>query len=444
MITAVEKPKQTLTTLNWHFGQTLLFRFFFIYLSVQMADSWLSFIPYSNYLTQYYYQLTDWAVQTANANLFHIREVLVYPMGSGDTSWNWTWQWLTISIALIGCVIWTVADWKRGHYKRLNFWLCLFVRYYVALTAFTYGIIKIFALQMSFPSLSQMATPLGDFLPMRLCWMFMGYSTTYQAFTGVMETAVGLLLLYRPTATLGALLATFVFANVMMLNLSYDIPVKLFSTNMVVACLYLLSNEFERLMCFFVWNKPADACSIYHYNYSPKWMRIGRVVLKTVFVLVAVIVPFYMAWQQYSAIASQTDTKPFRSGVYEVASFAINNTPVQPSPSDNRRWQDVIFEKNGNGSIKTLDTLFTQRYKRGYFTFSVDSTKQMIDFRKRQTDSVAFKGVILSMRYQLVDSSSIKLWGKQKNDSLHVLLKRTNRQFPLAKKQFHWLSEYNR
>jgi hypothetical protein len=38
----------------------------------------------------------------------------------------------------------------------------------------------------------------------------------------------------------------------------------------------------------------------------------------------------------------------------------------------------------------------------------------------------------------------IRLWGKIRNDSIYAELKRSNRHFQLAEKQFHWLSEYNR
>ena len=52
----------------------------------------------------------------------------------------------------------------------------------------SYGIIKLFVLQMPFPQLSQLATPLGDLLPMRFSWLFIGYSVPYQFFSGAMET----------------------------------------------------------------------------------------------------------------------------------------------------------------------------------------------------------------------------------------------------------------
>ena len=136
----------------------------------------------------------------------------------------------------------------------------------------------------AFPNQSQLATPLGDFLPMRLSWMFMGYSATYQIFAGFMEVLAGSLLLYRKTITMGALLAVGVFSNVMMMNLSYDIPVKIFSMNIVLFCLYLLANEYSRIVCFFVLNKPAPVCSLYHFKHTKKWMRIARVILKIAFI----------------------------------------------------------------------------------------------------------------------------------------------------------------
>ena len=132
------------------------------------------------------------------------------------------------------------------------------------------------------------------------------------------------------------------------------------------------------------------------------------------------------------------------SGLYNVSDFRINGTTLPYSLTDSVRWQNVVFEKNGSGSIKTADTIFRQRYKRGYFRFETDTLKHVINFKKLQTDSAMYMGIVLTMHYQLPDSNTIQLWGKEKNDSLYVLLKRSNRHFQLAEKQFHWLSEYNR
>src|SRR5436305_12753305 len=124
-----------------------------------------------------------------------------------------------------------------------------------------------------------------------------------------MEVLVGILLLFRKTATLGVLLALAVFSNVMVMNLSYDIPVKIFSINIVVFCLFLLANELNRILCFFVLNKPAAVCSIYHFSYPKKWMRNTRYVLKIIFIITLIILPFYNYWHlkyghQTSAVVS--------------------------------------------------------------------------------------------------------------------------------------------
>jgi hypothetical protein len=51
---------------------------------------------------------------------------------------------------------------------------------------------------------------------------------------------------------------------------------------------------------------------------------------------------------------------------------------------------------------------------------------------------------MIRFRFFEPDTNTLRLWGKQQQDSLYVELKRTQRHFQLAEKQFHWLSEYNR
>ena len=424
---------------TWPLWRKILFRFFFIYLGLNIAPwTWLDRIPYVEYVTKYYYQFLDWAVNLSNAKIFHIRKVLVPINGSGDTSYGWAQVCLFLCVAAIGCLVWTVLDRKRPSYTQVNYWLCLFTRYNIASVAFTYGIMKLFALQMPFPSESMMATSLGDLLPMRLSWMFIGYSSPYQIFSGAMEVLVGVLLLYRRTATLGAIVGTAVFTNVMLLNLAYDIPVKIFSIHIVLMSLFLLVNEYNRIICFFVLNKPANNCTIYNFNYSKRWMRLTRIILKTLFILVAVGWVFYINYGWYKEVNFVSEPRPLKRGVYDVAVFAINKDTLPPLLSDTLRWQDLIIDNALGGTIKTSDTAFRQIYRRAYFRYGWDSYSQSIFFKNFAGDTVA------TFHCQIADSNTVILTGKKQSDSLYVVLKRSNRHFQLAEKQFHWLSEYNR
>jgi len=431
----------------WPLWKKIALRFFVVYFFFQVDPvgflfSYLDNIKWvgnvTQYVTQYYSQFQDWMVNFSNSHFFHVRPVLVPPNGSGDTSYGWTNLWMILTLAFIGCIVWSVIDRKRRSYNTLNYWLCLGVRYFVAIIAFSYGIIKLFALQMPFPNMHQLATPLGDFLPMRLSWMFIGYSTPYQMFSGIMEVIAGALLLYRRTATMGALFALAVFVNVMMLNLTYDIPVKIFSMQLVFCCMFLVAEDINRILCFFVLNKPVAACSVYNYSYNKKWQRVVRILAKLAIVYFAVIAPFKQSYDRYEEALEPTKKQPVSNGVYDVTVYTVNNNPQPLLLSDTLRWRDVIFQ-DGLGSIKTADTAFRQRYKRGYFSYGLDSATNQLTFKNPLTNNL-----ISSFTFDMPDSTTIHLHGKQHGDSLFVELKRVKRNFQLAERQFHWLSEYNR
>src|SRR5262245_2221305 len=75
----------------WPLWKRVLFRFFFVYLLLQITPwNWFDAIPGVGALSGYIFNATNWLVQQANAHVFHVREKLVMINGSGDTSWAWT------------------------------------------------------------------------------------------------------------------------------------------------------------------------------------------------------------------------------------------------------------------------------------------------------------------------------------------------------------------
>ena len=432
------------TNTNWNFLQKFLFRFFFIYFMISIAPwTWIENIPFEwiAYITKPWYWLQEQMVQFANTSIFKTYKELVPLNGSGDTSWAWTQLWLFLSLSLLGAVIWSMAAKNKTAYPRWNYLLITLVRYSVAMVSFSYGIIKLFALQMPFPSLSQLATPLGEYLPMRLSWMFIGYSTPYQVFSGVAEIVVGILLFNRKTATAGALTGLAVFTNVMAMNYCYDIPVKLFSTHLVVMSLFLVLQEHKRILAFFVTNKTAAPGNIYDITLTKKWQRITRYVLKGLFVLLIIILPFYGAYERYQNNLATKDQHPIRSGIYDVADFVLNKDTIPAMAGDSTRWANMIFHPGTSGSLLSSDTLFRKAYGRSYFGYFTDTTKQQMTFR---WSGAANSDSLFTLQYSIPDSTTITLRGPVKGDTLFIRLKRINKQYRLTEKQFHWLSEYNR
>ena len=428
---------------RWPLWQRVLFRFFFLYLVLQIAPwTWFGRLPFLGVVLRPWFRFNDWAVHVANDRLFHVAPALVAPNGSGDTSWSWTEMWLLLTVAASACAVWSLLDRRRAHYERLGYWLRTIVRYYIASAALAYGVIKLFALQMPFPTLSQLSTPLGDLLPMRLSWLFLGYSFKYQFFSGLMEAVAGVLLLYRRTVTLGLLAATGAFLNVVMINMSYDVPVKLYASHLLFSCLFLLAWDARRLFRFFILNGPAEGTALYEPPFTRTWQRVGMWAVWCLFVWWLAIQPFQNAMRRYPAVANPPAGVPFKVGVYDVKSFTLNGRTIEPLLTDSMRWRDVIFDANGAGSVSTKDRVFWHRYGRGYFRFKADTLKGTAVVWK--TSTALDSTYLFDMRYEVPDSNTIKLWAVINNDSVYAELARSNRHFQLAERQFHWLSEYNR
>jgi hypothetical protein len=350
----------------WPLWQKVLFRFFAVYWVLQAAPwNWFRAIPGLSFILRPYYMALDWAVRQGNAHLFHVRETLVPVNGSGDTSYAYAQLCLFLTLAAVSALVWTILDRNRPNYERGAFWLRQIVRYYVAMAALSYGIIKLFVLQMPFPTISNLATPLGDFLPMRFSWLFIGYSTPYEFFSGAMEFTAGLLLLYRRTVTAGLFAATGAFLNVVMINIAYDVPVKLYSSHLLIGCLFLLAWDARRLVGFLFLNRGATATRQYDFKYSKSWQPLAVNVVKAFMVWQILYQPLAGNWQRYQASKQPPPPGPFKPGVYDVRTFVVNRDTIPLTSTDSIRWRDVIIDNNTAGSVGSRDSVFWQRYRRG-------------------------------------------------------------------------------
>jgi len=428
----------------WPLWQRAGFRFLFVYLLLQITPwDWFSAIPGTSFVFNGYRQILEAAVQFSNDRIFHVRDTLVQVNGSGDTSWAWTAMWMYMLVAALVSVVWSIADRKRPNYDRLAYWLRLIVRYFLASVALSYGIIKLFALQMPFPSLSQLATPLGDLLPMRFSWLFIGYSFKYQFFSGAMETVAGLLLLHNRTVTAGLFAAVGAFLNVVMINLSYDVPVKLFSMHLLFCSLFLLALDWRRLLNFLVLNRHVLPTTAWDFPFQKPWQRWGGMAVKVFFLWQILLQPLQNSWNRYQVVNAPPAQGLFRQGFYDVRHFVVNGDTIAAASGDTLRWRDVIIDNVGAGSVNTRDGVFWQRYQRGYFRYRPDTAAKTVSVWKTSTiprDST----FMFTMRYEVPDTSVIRFHTRIRNDSIDVELVRVPRHFQLSERQFHWVSEYNR
>jgi hypothetical protein len=144
---------------------------------------------------------------------------------------------------------------------------------------------------MSLPGPYDLLLRVGQSSPGAFLWRFMGASPLYERFAGAIEVLGGLLLLPRRTALLGALVAAGAMSNVVMLNVSYDVCVKLHSMDMLLIAVFLILPDFPRLAAFFLGRAVAAVEPVP--ARGPRWWRAAWLPLK---VLAA---GAYILWVQF-------------------------------------------------------------------------------------------------------------------------------------------------
>src|SRR5580704_1236304 len=212
----------------WSEPKKIAFRFCFLYFATYIFFTPNNELPLINTLYEWLNQLLHRFIPWFAQHIYGYRKpITIFTNGSGDTTYDYMLWLFGITLTLAGTIIWTLLDRKRKKYQALYYWIRVLVRYYLFYTMINYGLFKVIKVQFPFPNLGRLVQPYGNSSPMGLEWTQMGYSTLYNYFAGFAELLGGLLLLSRKTTAIGALVCLAVMTNVFMINMSFDVPVKL-------------------------------------------------------------------------------------------------------------------------------------------------------------------------------------------------------------------------
>ncbi len=419
------------TQSKWNLSTLLAFRLCAIYFLLHIFPFplyYLGLIPGLENLFSFYYDGMEILCVWTGKNILDIPyEMYLGPTGSGDTTKDYVFEFVIIVIALIGTTIWSFIDLKKANYNRLLQYVTVLVRYYLITIMFSYGFSKAFTLQFSELSNFDLIKTFGDQSPMGLMWNFMEYSDTYTRFSGYAEIIAGILLIFRRTVTFGAIMIIGVMFNVFMMNMSYDIPVKLYSGLLTIMGVFLLAPDIKRILNFFILNKIVYPKTILPYFSNPKYQ-------KAVIIFKIIIIGYFLYNNVDRSIERQEKwgkkaPKPALYGIYEVEEFIQNNDTLLPLATDSIRWKRLIVDKRSCG-IQTMD-------------------EKIIGF-KEETDTVS-KTLKLTSYADSTDVRSFSFKQKDslfyfetvhKGDTLKIMTKKKLREdFLLISRGFHWISE---
>jgi hypothetical protein len=131
------------------------------------------------------------------------------------------------------------------------------LRYLCAYLLFTYGLSKLSGIQFTLsPDIARQ--PIGTLTGYQLTWYYYSYSHIYASILGLTQLTGAALLLFRKTALLGAAIMTPVMANILMINLFFDIAfgAECMAAFIFASMLALLWHERGRLLDLF-WTQQA-------------------------------------------------------------------------------------------------------------------------------------------------------------------------------------------
>jgi len=403
----------------WPLWKRIGFRFLFAYFVLYSFPFPLEYVPFVGDLLARPW-ITMWRTL---ARPFFPAAPGVTPNGSGDSTWSYVLIACYAAVAAMATLIWSVLDRKRPNYVRLHQYLHAWIRFVLAAAMFEYGVAKVIPSQFPPPPLDRLVQTYGASSPMGILWTFMGTSTAYTIFAGAAEMLGGLLLIARRTALLGALVSIAVLTNIVALNFSYDVPVKLYSLQLLLMALFVAAPDARKLVDFFILRPPEPL-------FRTRALHITSLVLRTL--LVTTII--YLAAQTALGFIRETRDPALRSplrGVWNVDVLDVDGVSRPPLVTDAARWRRFVFDYQGSMSI------FLMNDERVRYLIELDPKKKTIRFRNRYDPNDKF-----SLTWLRPDAATLQLDGMVAGRNIHALCKLADeKQFLLIHRGFHWINE---
>ncbi len=419
---------------GWKDYEKVALRFFFIYFAIQVIPlDW-----------KFYREL--FSIQWNVYDLFSLTRYA--PQFFSFTGYA---NWLVAAVlAAAGTVVWINLDRKERDYDTLYYWLRVILRYRLAIGIIGYGFVKLFPLQIPYPSLSNLHTNYGDFFAWKIYFHTIGITQGYESFLGAVEILAGILLFFRKTVTFGTGLIIGFVGNVLAANIAYDAGEQVYSAYLVVIASFLFVYDVPRLYNLLARERYTIA-NKFKPVFTEKWLVNARLGLKTAFVIFVVLygVTTYANYETAPYKIPQTAGLKNSYGFYNVREFVFNKDTIPYSTTDPNRWQNVVFEKWATVSIKiakpvkldltTGDGFYKNDIDRNYesagvggrhyFAYQADTIKHTLLLENKNKNHRSEK---FELKYTQLNDSTIVVRGvSEKKDSIYAVLDKINRKYML-------------
>ena len=422
-------------TPHWSLAKRVAFRFCFLYFGLycfytQISSALISIPnmelgdPSAHWPMR---QIVFWIA----AHLFHAKLPLVYTgSGSGDKTFDWVMTFFLLVFSVVATALWSTLDRRRDNYVTLHKWFRLFMRFALASQMIGYGIDKLVPLQMPYPYLTRLLEPFGNFSPMGVLWQSVGASPAFEIYVGSAETLAGILLIFPRLTMLGALIALCDMTHVFMLNMTYDVPVKVFSFHLMLMALFLLAPDFQRLLNFLLRDRAAAPPARPELFKTLRASRIAFAV-QVVFGLWMIGSSLYGArssWHTYGG----GRPKSVLYGIWHIDELSIDGQIRSPLVTDYDRFRRAVFDFQDRMAFQRMDETFAS------YGAAINTSNNALALTKF-TD----KNWKANFTFQRTAADQLTLDGQMDNHKMHMQMHLVDRnKFLLVNRGFNWIQEF--
>ncbi|WP_280486542.1 DoxX family protein [Nocardia farcinica] len=285
-------------------------------------------------------------------------DVQLYPTGVGDQAIFWVLLFCILVVAVAGVAVWSVVDRHRSDHRTLAAGYLLGIRIMLAGQLLSFGFAKAIPTQMPEPSLTTLLTKYGDLTPMAVLWSQVGVSRPYEMLLGAAEITAAILLLIPRTALLGAMLALIDTLQIVVLNMTFDVPEKISSVHLLLMSVVLLAPEARRLTRVLLLDRATGPSAVPYPFRTRTSRRIAALIQVAlgIWMTVALVLGGLHAWRS----GGPDRPKPPLYGIWSVSQYTRDGQVVPPLTTDTTRWKTVVFDYPGTISFQRMNvTLVT-------------------------------------------------------------------------------------
>jgi hypothetical protein len=324
-----------------------------------------------------------------------------------------------VFIVAAATTIWSVLDHRRPAYPSLNRWLRLYARYALALVMLTYAVVKIVPTQFGYLTPGDLIRPLGQINRFWVLWNFMVVSTSYTVFTGLVELLGCVLLFFRRTSLLGALLLAGALVNVFAMDLAYDVLGAAMVAGTLIVLVTIVVGPYLAPLFRVLVRGAAERMPDEPTTALARWRYAPAVKVVLLVLLVSARVDDGLAQRR-----SYFGRGRAIYGVFDVASFSRAGVVVTPLANDAATWTRIASDgRYGAGGLSVQYANAAVRQ----FRLDDDAATQSWTLRDGS-------GTVATLHYVAAADGTLSLDGRIGGDEVRMHLRPVDMQtFPLVR-----------